>query len=332
MSDSESRPFMSLGDFLSEYYPHFAIMGIFGTVSVFLSQNFPGGSERLAARGGIVASLVIFSLTSVWLCWKALSELFKEINSGERPLGTEFGYTVIVLCTATLAYSISSAILAYSAVIDLALTIVVPTAGFVAYIRYYPLDRYRKFEVDDPTGFALVVAAAVFMGLHPIISGIRYIYAEIAVSGHIDDALLVLLLMGYHQTASEVNLALRDVAQRWHNTSRGFLYSIKQVFSFLRNTPDFHLSVLLSSAAMVLLYLVGFAVSGIKSPEPRYFFVASHYWLELYVYQLSAFLAFVTYCVQTRREHENKINTIGRYMTFTVFATVAIECLYLIIA
>lgn len=148
MSDTEEvDEYISLGEFLSEHYQQFATMGIFGTISVFLSDGFPRGSETLSARAAIFASLSIFALIAAWVCFQSLDQLLDRVNDTASPFLTDVGFVIIILSTATLTGAIVNAILTYSEIIDFAQLIFIPAIGLLFYSRHFPSSRYDVGDI-----------------------------------------------------------------------------------------------------------------------------------------------------------------------------------------
>ena len=140
-SESENEDYWTLGDFMEDHYSQFAIMGIFGTVSVFLSSNFPGGTSSVVARTGTFASLVIFGLAAIWIFVHALGIVFNELNTEGRPISTELGFVTLVLCTGALVFSIGVAITNFTEVFTNARRLAVIVFGAIVYLRIFPIER-----------------------------------------------------------------------------------------------------------------------------------------------------------------------------------------------
>ena len=138
---------------MEEHYQKFAIMGIFGTVSVFLSGNFPGENSAMVARIGTFASLIIFSLAAIWICFHAFGIVFNEFAQGRRPLPTEIGFIVLALCTGALVYSIGAAITNYEEVYTASRQLAVILVIIVVYIRVFPLS---ELSTDSKSGQNMV--------------------------------------------------------------------------------------------------------------------------------------------------------------------------------
>jgi len=139
--ESENENYWTLGDFMEDHYSQFAIMGIFGTVSVFLSSNFPGGTSSVVARTGTFASLVIFGLAAIWIFVHALGIVLNELNTEGRPISTELGFVTLVLCTGALVFSIGVAITNFTEIFTNARRLAIIVFGAIVYLRIFPIER-----------------------------------------------------------------------------------------------------------------------------------------------------------------------------------------------
>jgi|GEM_PF-7088992 len=138
--ESTDEDYWTLGEFMEEHYSKFAIMGIFGTVSVFLSGNFPGDTSSIITRTGMFASMVVFGIAALWIFVHASGIVFNELNDTNRPLSTELGFVTLAICTGALVFSLGVAISNFQEITSVALQIAVVISGVLIYLRVYPSD------------------------------------------------------------------------------------------------------------------------------------------------------------------------------------------------
>ncbi|WP_408960159.1 hypothetical protein [Natrinema sp. 74] len=298
--DTESEDnYLSTGDFLDEYYSQFAIMGIFGTVSVFLTSNFPDGTSRLVARSAIFASLTIFGFTAFWLCWRALTELLSNLHEGTRPITTEFGYTVIVLCTGTLCLAIGSAITTYTDVVQLAISIGVLAAGLVLYIRRFPNERYRGTKMD-PAGVAMAAGFIVFFATTSLERGIYRALDTHFSSSFETDVVFVLFAALVHLTVCEAvstvfkselpaNIDLHRI--RTVGAQPRQLWA--RAVSYWQRQWPFHVSVTVCCVDLAILILGIDAVADRAVESPVIYMIAGYDWQTFVFYLMFAVTAIV---------------------------------------
>lgn len=162
MSDEESG-LDELGGFLDTHYEKFAIMGIFGSVTVFLSSNWPGDSANLAARIGIVASLLIFSLSALWIAAKCYRLL--RASTGDWPNVAELGYAVVLTGTMALGGAVLSASQVYSAATQLIGEFLLGILFSLVYPQIYPGNLDLPSQ-EEPPRHETVTTFAVFGGAY----------------------------------------------------------------------------------------------------------------------------------------------------------------------
>ncbi|WP_159077004.1 hypothetical protein [Halococcoides cellulosivorans] len=136
---------ISIGSFLDEFYPQFAIMGIFGTVTLVISTYYPKEVPEIVGKLGIFASLTIFSLTSFWLTWRIAQEYPEGESGSSSRLITEIGFGVLFLCTLTLFGSMVYAITTYDEIINIARPIGTALVISIIYLnKVFPSQRYNS--------------------------------------------------------------------------------------------------------------------------------------------------------------------------------------------
>lgn len=148
MSNEQESELDELGNFLEDHYEKFAIMGIFGTITVFLSSNWLGGSDSLVPRVGIIASLSIFALSALWIAMKCYEKL--RASSGHWPRIPEFGYAVIFVGTLALGGAVVSASQVYTATSQLLGEFVLTIMLALVYSRVYPGDLDLPSQEEEP--------------------------------------------------------------------------------------------------------------------------------------------------------------------------------------
>lgn len=148
MSDKQEAELDELGDFLDDHYEKFAIMGIFGTVTVLLSSNWPGSSDSFTARIGTVASLLIFSLAAFWITAKCYQEL--RAHSGRWPQLPEIGYAVILAGTVTLGGAVLFASQIYTVASQLLAEFILVVVLALVYAWIYPGDLDLPSQDEKP--------------------------------------------------------------------------------------------------------------------------------------------------------------------------------------
>lgn len=162
MPDMDSG-FDELGEFLERHYEKFAIMGIFGTVTVFLGSNWPGGSTSLSARVGTVASLLIFALSALWIAVKCA--LLIRAAADEWPGFAEFGYAVILAGTLALSGAVLFASQVYSAATQLIGEFVFAMVVVLVLPQLYPGDLDLPTQ-DEPPSYAMITGFTIAFGAY----------------------------------------------------------------------------------------------------------------------------------------------------------------------
>ncbi|WP_435552771.1 hypothetical protein [Natrinema sp. CGMCC1.2065] len=270
---NDGEEHMSLGEFLEKYYQQFAVMGIFGTVSVFLSDGFPGGSDRLSARAAIFASLSIFALIAAWTCFQALGQLLQKVNNADRPLLTDVGFVVIILSTATLAGAIIDAIFTYSEIMIFAQLVIIPAIGLLIYFRNFPVSRY-----DVESLKTVFIPYWSFLAMFPMGNGtLEWIYRLfIHISGLniIALSLATALVLSIHITICESFLGIHRLYSKGISKGSDFRKgSVGQKVKKVKKEGldwSFPVSVLISSTG-ITIHLLGFSNISDRYTKPIFF-------------------------------------------------------------
>lgn len=157
----------SLSDFLEEHYQLFAIMGIFGTVTVLFAQQWPANSGNEITRMGTVAGLAIFGMTALLisrLCWAEFSDI-----SERQPQLSDAGYSIILVCTAALGISVVGALSEYIFETQIILELAITVIEILLFAHYFPTARYRDpiEEYDINPDSLLLLSFIGLMFLYP---------------------------------------------------------------------------------------------------------------------------------------------------------------------
>lgn len=209
-----------LGDFLSDHYHKFAIMGIFGTVTVFLTDNWPNGIEGISARIGVVASLALFLLAAVWIVIKTFLHLRDSGN--QIPTVAEIGYGVICLSTAILVIAVSSVFYQF----DDATQIVSEGAVSFMVIIFYLRTYLRGFddELEDPKGNPFVPVVGLGIGFYLVLdvfyNELRQLTASVLGLDWTLFAPLAVAFVGAHYLVSEGLLGILNVMRMGKEAGR----------------------------------------------------------------------------------------------------------------
>jgi hypothetical protein len=201
MADDESDSYTEIGDFLSNQYPKFAIMGVFGTVTLVLSNQDSIEPTPLEIRVGLVSSLLIFSITAFWISWKSLTNI-KSI--GRIPKANEVGYILISLSVTTLGLSVISITSAFSTAVQLIAELAFLAIIILTYLRIYAqgevlqlkgvVEADRKRQVAFQLGFFV----SVYLSLEYFVRVLfKYVFQPLNIGGliilHIS-----LVVLGFH--------------------------------------------------------------------------------------------------------------------------------------
>lgn len=166
--DRGDRSLHELGDFLKEHYEKFAIMGIFGTVTVFLQSRWPTGSESLDARVGTAASLFIFALASLWVAWRASVQIGVKARSGNILGIATFGYAVIFVSSLFLGLAIIDATFVFPTASRFLGEFIIVIVIFTSYIGIHPRIKPQGEEISS------VVALISFLPSIYLVQNIFY--------------------------------------------------------------------------------------------------------------------------------------------------------------
>lgn len=291
MSNSEQQSvYMSFGDFLDQYYRQFAIMGIFGTVSVFLSGNFPGDEGSLIARAGTFASLLIFAITAVWIANQSFGHLLQGFNEGDRPISTDIGFAIIAICSGTLGLSIVVSITTYAEVLEFAKSIGAAVFILIGYAKLYPNQRFEKENKDI---HFLTIALSLFI-LHIADSGVLRLVRNFTETSWISDGLIMLFIVSTHFTLSESIVGV-EKCKKEYNINRESIFSkiteLDRERTFDNISIDYSISIYISSLVFVTFWLGMSFITGSNSlaSHRSYYSVFGIHWEEFIVRIFSAF-------------------------------------------
>lgn len=318
---TEDEDSVTFGEFLDNHYRKFAVMGIFGTVSVFLSENFPGGSESLAARSAIFVSLVVFAATAFWICYKTIVELFEGIYNGTRSIISEFGFAVIILCTGTLAISIGSATTTYSEIIRLATPIAVVSAGIILYANVFPIERYNieNASAGEIAYLGLFLTLYIPSLFSDGVSSLSAVFEYNAVRYAVEFFYLALL----HLVVSESILGVFELSLIFKNMDT------RRVIEGLKN-PDLHIpkwSHSISVAAGYGILMVALIVLIKHSTGPGQLYVFGYSWQRLLadVFLMYNIIAVTgTYSIHEEFISENSVSKGAQIFNLILIATTSI--------
>jgi len=273
--DSDGE-YWRLGEFMEEHYPLFAIMGIFGTVSVFLSSDFPGGTSALIARAGTFASLVIFGLAAIWIFGRSLGIVFNEHDPKVRPLITELGFVALALCTGVLVASVGVAITNFEEVFEIAGELTVVLVGVVVYLRVYPSDRYSAYG-KDAQQIAVVAILLTFFIFMSLSTGVDRFLNDYTTSGYGRLVMIVVVgailhlgtsefLRGYFEMLSmDFNLLSKQTLER---------VSSKSILS----SWSFSTSAYVSGLGLAVFTTLLYHRSRILTSNLGYFAIGEYHW------------------------------------------------------
>ncbi|MCU4972936.1 hypothetical protein OB955_09290 [Halobacteria archaeon AArc-m2/3/4] len=146
--------------FLEENQSKFAIMGIFGTVSLFISGLGPD-TQDILLQIGTVASLAIFSLSAIHIVIDSTKELRR--SRGSFPKLDELSYSTLSVCTVALLITVVVWTLqfqeAIQLIVELILLIIVVLLSTYLYPEWVNNNRTITIEGNeyptDPIGKTL---------------------------------------------------------------------------------------------------------------------------------------------------------------------------------
>jgi len=239
----DERDFWTIGSYLEKNYSKFAIMGIFGTVTVFLSSNFPGNTSSIVVRAGTFASLVIFGLAAVWIFTNSINIVLEEHNNG-RSLSTELGFITLSFCTGVLCISIGVAITNFNEVFSIAQQIGIALLIAVIYIRMYPSERF-KTPIDSAENIGVISVLSVFLIISIYQSQLIVIISER--EPYVQTGILSATAAGVHLLSTEALLGIFKFIDSMSENS----YT-NMVENFVQNTLSFsHSYQVATSIAMI---------------------------------------------------------------------------------
>lgn len=219
MPDESENDLDELGEFLNDHYPKFAIMGIFGTITVFLIDNWPGGSESTIARIGIIASLLLFSFPALWIITKTFLQIRE--NDNQIPTLSEVGYGIICFCTTILLLAISGLFSKYSDVAQFVVEVVFFFLVTLFYMRGY-LRGYDGDDSEEVKGSPYIPAfglwASIYLTFGLFNGELRHITADLLGLDWTFFAPLAIALIALHYIISEGILGVKQITdQKGHS-------------------------------------------------------------------------------------------------------------------
>lgn len=175
MSDSEEDSYIpGVGDFLKAHNEIFAIMGIFGTVSVFLSQS-EGVLIEPFDRVGVFVSLIIFLVAGTWIVRESFNSLISHV--GERKIRSEIGLGLILFGSFLLSLSIGVSIVdRFESILISLIPFFLIFIGIIGDIHIYPTERYRYEDAESlvPEFSAMLSVLLIVVLFDGLTSLIRY--------------------------------------------------------------------------------------------------------------------------------------------------------------
>lgn len=159
MSEPEQGNLEEVGSFLDAHYEKFAIMGIFGSVTVFLT-NWPGGEDSWAYRFGIVASISIFALASGWLALKSAGQIG---DTDGLPSFSEVSYILISLCSTMLFFAVLSGTTLFTEAAQITAELAAVIVALIIYARFTPQTVFSLQEEADPIAAYSTVTAGMIV-------------------------------------------------------------------------------------------------------------------------------------------------------------------------
>ncbi|WP_049893469.1 hypothetical protein [Halogranum rubrum] len=237
----------TFGDFLKEEYEKFAIMGIFGTVSVFLIGSYPAESD-IITRMGTVASLVIFLMVTGWLFIRSMGGAFSD--SDDIDILAKAGFLTISLCTGALCFAILRSIQAqqFSDASSLFVLILSFVISLLLYSEVFPRSRYRLDEQDvAPYGvFVVVFLLAIFGDV------LGQLFNNVNADTFARVVATAIFSYSVHMVATESLLGSVRIAEWWENQRfEGVLEELKTRWERGQTNVSIEFSVMLATLSVV---------------------------------------------------------------------------------
>jgi hypothetical protein len=322
MSDSaEEDEIESVGQFLDEFYPHFAIMGIFGTIAIFLHSSLSGNSE-LIARSGIFAVLTIFSFTAAWIGWRALTELLTGIHEAKRHLFTEFGYALIIISTFTIAFTVINQIISsFDEVRKIAISITAISIAFIIYTRNYPIERYQ-FDNSSPADIAFIALLLLIFVTNIFSGGLVVILSDHITKRWIQESVSAAIFAAIHLTMSEIVVAIISIEQTIKNIGDSQLYRGLMTDSEIRPW-SFHISVMIGLISILILTIGLIWVANDTKGETV--LIWGKYWEIIAAYHYLIFVSIVSLSVWFRPWDKSYREIVASYASIGLFIFCLIE-------
>ncbi|MFC4549244.1 MULTISPECIES: hypothetical protein [Halorussus] len=286
------------------------MMGIFGTVSVFLIDNFPGSSQLLK-RIGITASLAIFGLVALWIAIRAFGELVE--NHGEKQFLTEIGFAGIILCTVSLAVTILVPVSKYTEATELLGKSFLVMIFIIGYARVYEKKRYSEGLLSPDT--APLASAYATMVLYTYLStGIEHAIVNLLNFPMNKLVGMLLALALFHLGFSEIS------------RSFGAFFSINptkdwEIKGIWRKEP----SILIGSFSLAILTVAVHLLA--RSPPQGYYAIFGWYWKSFLFFNwvIAFFVILLTPLVEAKLEEKEIVQgTLMGIVAFCLIYTVSI--------
>lgn len=155
--------------FLRDHYEKFAVMGIFGTVSLFIGSGRLISKSSLAARLGMISGVSVFALSAFLIAVAARKELIKIQRT--KPSLAHFGYAIILVSTGTLSLSVLSITGIYSQASKIVFDLIAGVILIVIYFGYYPGELRVKDDVDKNAKLSFITFSS-FLASAPFVNNI----------------------------------------------------------------------------------------------------------------------------------------------------------------
>jgi hypothetical protein len=263
--DRSLRSLHELGDFIEYNYEKFAIMGIFGTISVFLLDAWPKSAGSIGARLGTVGSLLIFALASLWIAWRSSAQIGVKTRGADSLDLATFGYAVIFISSLSLSFAVLSAVSEFSQVTRTLGEYIGGIFLSSAYVGIHP----SLVSAGDDTGYevsayfisiylVLAVFAQSLIGIGAEILGFSLSVIPLVVVGVVFHFLIYEALQGFSGVA---NMSFDTTIER------------------IRDTWAVRTSVLISVVSILILTIFAERVAqNAVGQNPGYYSIAGMKW------------------------------------------------------
>jgi hypothetical protein len=165
--DGDEPPLREFGDFVNDVYPKFALLGIIGTVSAFLSSSRFGEQTGLIGQIGVAASLVLPLSITIWVSLKAISEAGEMENPFSlSEIAAGFGYASVATSAIGLMMLVGSGLNQFSESLQLVIEILLFLVIISYYFSFYPADSVRVGEGDSilkPVATLVALSVGLFI-------------------------------------------------------------------------------------------------------------------------------------------------------------------------